>query len=69
MPKSSTAPITPEQYASHGGGLCPFCGSDAIEGREVTVEGNKGAQEVSCNDCEGEWTDEYTLTGYFVVKD
>ena len=45
-----------------GGGCgCPYCGSDAITGGSVDIEGKGASQEVSCQECGKCWRDVYTL--------
>ena len=57
-------PMSSKEYAEAGDSMCPHCGSDQIEGASINIEGNKAYQDISCLDCEKEWTDVYTLTGY-----
>jgi DNA-directed RNA polymerase subunit RPC12/RpoP len=42
---------------------CPKCGSRAISGNEISIEGDTAVQELGCYDCSAEWEDTYTLTG------
>jgi hypothetical protein len=57
--------ISPEQYAKHGGLVCPNCEcAGDIEGEEVTVGNGVALQSCYCGSCGASWTDEYTLTGY-----
>jgi formate dehydrogenase maturation protein FdhE len=58
--------LTSEEYVAKGGGCCPFCGSGDLTGRFIEVDGRTAAQPVDCNNCEAEWIDMYTLTGYQV---
>jgi len=44
------------------GGNCPYCGSYAITGDSVDIEGAGASQEVSCQECGRSWRDVYTLT-------
>ena len=60
--------MTPEQYTACGGVRCPFCNSHDIEAGSTTVEQGKIYQDVECNACGKEWTDEYKLTGYVEVN-
>ena len=41
---------------------CPKCGSWDIEGSSVEIDSSGAWQPVSCNECEAEWTDIYSLT-------
>lgn len=45
--------------ASH---ICPYCGSDQIEGQSVDIDENGASQEVSCISCKARWEDLYKLT-------
>lgn len=53
-----------EEYVAKAGNVCPACGSDDIEGGSIDVEGKIAKQEVSCNNCDAEWSDNYMLCGY-----
>lgn len=53
-----------QQYAEHGYGSCPQCGSDQVEGNEFDVEQNRAFQACSCAFCGAQWSDDYQLTGY-----
>ncbi len=50
------------KYLESYGMLCPYCGSDAIVSGAIDYGHNQIWQQVTCNDCEKEWTDIYTLT-------
>jgi len=57
-------PLTQEavnKYIAGGGGCCPFCGANSIEGGHIEIEGNCAYQEVSCLACDATWTDSYHL--------
>lgn len=43
-------------------GKCPFCQSRDIDGGFVEIDGKSAWQKVSCNNCEKEWNDIYTLS-------
>ena len=44
---------------------CPFCRlSGDFTGGQVTIDRNIASQKMGCNECDEEWTDQYTLTGY-----
>ena len=47
-------------YLRHGS-TCPYCGSDAITGGSVDIEGAGASQEVSCQECGRSWRDVYRL--------
>ena len=48
-----------KQYMDGGANLCPFCKSADISGGQVEIDGREAWQEVSCNECQGEWRDVY----------
>jgi len=52
------------EYVEAGGGVCPNCGSDQIEGDSVNFEGASMSQKIGCNECGAEWWDIYQLIGY-----
>jgi hypothetical protein len=60
-PRFTAAQI--EKYIAAGGVICPACGSDDIGGASIAIEAGCAFQNVSCNVCDAEWTDEYKLTG------
>jgi hypothetical protein len=55
------------QHVATGGGVCPFCGSDEVEGDSINTGGGEATQEMACNDCNATWLDHYTLTGITVT--
>ncbi len=58
--------ISPEaqtQYIADGGVCCPFCQSHDITGGDITIDNGIASQDVSCSDCNEEWTDLYSLSG------
>lgn len=56
--------MTSAEYVANGGICCPFCGSTDIEGGGVDIDVGGASQAIFCNECEAEWTDHYTLSGY-----
>ena len=50
--------------------LCPLlsCGSTNIDGGSIEINGNTAHQEVSCNVCDSQWCDLYTLTKFEAIK-
>lgn len=58
----------PVDHAARGGTCCPFCGWDQIEGESVDTGDGQATQEMTCQQCSGEWTDVYELTGFSVVR-
>lgn len=57
-------PLTDAAYVAEGGGVCPACGSNQIEGDSTEIDGASATQEVSCLDCSASWKDFYKLAGY-----
>ena len=60
-------PRTNEEFVASGG-LCPFCGSDEVEGDSFDVEGDIVHQESCCNACDSEWSAGYKLHDYVTVN-
>ena len=63
-----------KEYIEEGWAHCPRCKSDQIEGHDFDFEGNFVYQNVTCNACGLEWTDQYLLSfididGRFVNSD
>lgn len=56
-------PMSQAEYARTGN-CCPFCRSTEITGGSITITEVGACQEVSCDDCDKEWTDTYSLIGY-----
>lgn len=46
------------------GAKCPVCQKDNISGDNFDIEEGTVLQEMYCEDCEAEWTDEYHLIRY-----
>lgn len=58
-------PLTEEQvkkYVEGGGAVCPYCGSHDVSGGSINIEGAGAYQEITCQACDEEWVDCYTLT-------
>lgn len=45
---------------------CPKCGSTDIYGDIVTIDNGTAYQSVSCNECEAEWLNVYSLSNQIV---
>jgi formate dehydrogenase maturation protein FdhE len=63
--REHSAKLTEDQkkaYMENAANLCPFCKSPDITGGSVDIDGREAWQEVSCNECPGEWRDVYTLS-------
>jgi hypothetical protein len=56
--------LTSKGYVAKGGGVCPVCHDDQIEGDSIEVDGHTCWQNISCLSCGAEWTDYYELAGY-----
>jgi hypothetical protein len=57
--------LNSEEYVARGGVRCPYCNRTNIEGDcEVYTDVGMAWQDMSCIDCNAEWVDEYSLTGY-----
>lgn len=52
------------EYVREGGGLCPQCRSNEIEGGSIDVNGSSAYQNVVCKCCSSTWTDHYRLVGF-----
>ncbi len=53
--------MTKKQAQVYTGKCCPVCGCGDIEGGPVEIESPLALQEMSCPECEEEWTDIYRL--------
>ena len=47
--------------------FCPVCGYDEITAHQMELDGTNGYQAVTCDHCDAEWHDLWTLTGYELV--
>lgn len=59
-----------EFYLKYDGAICPYCESNDLE--TVPLEFSSSAiciQDIRCNACEEEWTDEYKLINAFNHKE
>lgn len=59
---------TQEEYIEDSG-ECPRCGSDEIEGEEITIENGQAFQDVSCFQCGLRWQDQYLLNKFIILED
>ena len=57
-------PRTNAEHVRANGGICPYCWSANLDWGGFDFEEDKFFQKVVCQDCEKEWSDVYTLTGY-----
>lgn len=51
-----------QDYIQQGGGFCPTCRSEQIEGDSVDFDGPNCIQRMRCLDCDAEWSDIYVLS-------
>ena len=57
--------LNSKEYAAKGGVHCPYCYGNGIEtDGNVEIVVGMAWQDMSCIDCNAEWRDEYSLTGY-----
>lgn len=62
---SASAPMTDTEYVALGGTRCPYCRSGEISAPGgCEVDAGIASQLMVCHNCDGEWTDQYRLTGY-----
>jgi len=57
------------KYFEHSGCVCPFCGKEGVQAGDNDFEGNYVWQNVSCDECGKEWTDQYRMDGICVEED
>lgn len=59
-------PSVEQEYLKSGGGECPFCHSENIQGGLYDPE--MSGLVVECLECGNEWMEQFTLTGILVEK-
>lgn len=59
--KSSPEAKVKNLYLDKDGLYCPYCGNGDIVSMGITADGITATEPCVCNDCEGEWTDVFTL--------
>jgi len=60
-------PITDHEYVNHPKGyVCPWCKSQNVtfSGTDITFHGDSIGQAASCDDCDRNWENVFTLSGY-----
>ena len=62
------ADMTQKEHVKTKGEKCPRCGSTEIEGDAIDIIGEFAVQPVGCMECDAEWMNEYTLSGYGELK-
>lgn len=50
-----------QAYIDKKGVICPFCGSNQLQGGFVETRSGTAYQKITCLDCEESWTDGYKL--------
>lgn len=58
-----------ESYLASGGTVCPMCESENLVMGQTDVAQGMVFIPVHCQDCNEEWTDEYSLTGITEVEE
>jgi transposase-like protein len=65
--------LTVEQrkyYLAHGGVVCPIChGKNFTDVHQQTEDSGYIWQVWRCDDCDAEWTDEFTLTNVWLEEE
>lgn len=57
-------------YLAHGGVRCPICrGQNFTDVHQQTEDAGFIWQVWRCDDCDAEWTDEFTLTNVWLEKE
>lgn len=49
------------KYVKKGGVDCPYCGHYDIQGGSINIDLGRAHQEMTCNNCDAQWDDGYTL--------
>ena len=57
-----------DKYLKNGGIRCPKCGSDELQCSSMNYDAGVAWQDVTCEGCELEFRDLYTLTGVEEIK-
>ncbi len=57
-----------KKYLRKNGLVCPFCESSAINAASPSADTMQAWAQVSCDQCDAEWNDLYTLVGIEVVS-
>ncbi len=69
LAKGTPTPLSNEEHARNGAGLCPWCRSANLEVVNMgTFDGPEFSQEMACNECEKRWWDIYAISGYSEVE-
>ena len=52
-----------EKYLKQAGTKCTYCESEDLLASGITNDSSCAWENITCETCHKEWTDEYTLTG------
>jgi len=56
-------------FIKQGGGRCPVCQSDCIEGVDgFESDTHEAWREIECKNCGSAWHDIYQLSGYEIIR-
>ena len=55
-------------YLKSGGDYCPFCGSQRITSDQLQINGEIGYRNTTCQNCDAQFVDTFTLTGVEVAE-
>ena len=56
--------MTESEYVATSGFVCPFCGSDDLEGWEAEYVGKEASINVTCQTCDETWSNGYSVVEY-----
>lgn len=56
--------LTEKEYVAAYGAKCPNCRSPDITGFGYNLDSGDLSQQMLCSNCDAQWDDIYTLTGY-----
>jgi len=56
--------MTQAEYIKHRELICPFCKSENVSGSYIEVDRTEALQDMTCMDCNRDWTDIYKLVGF-----
>lgn len=54
--------VMKKKYMDKAGNGCPYCGSDDLNGSRFNSDSMCAWQDITCQSCNKEWRDVYTLT-------
>jgi formate dehydrogenase maturation protein FdhE len=59
-------PLNPDEYVQNPN-FCPVCGLPEITGHQAEFDADYAWRSITCDACDAEWHDLYTMTGYELV--